>query len=126
MTDVEVKQFLGANIPQMAPHNETAESLMAVRSSAQIPTSFDARTQWPNCVFAVRNQGNCGSCWSFSATSSMWNIVQFAHFCIALQDRLCIATNGATKVTLSPQNLVSCETRNFGCNGTSDYSYNKI
>src|ERR1035437_7658258 len=27
------------------------------------PTSFDARTQWPGKIGAVRDQQQCGSCW---------------------------------------------------------------
>lgn len=31
----------------------------------EIPASFDARLQWPNCasIRHVRDQGPCGSCW---------------------------------------------------------------
>lgn len=30
-----------------------------------LPTTFDSRTQWPNCptLKEVRDQGACGSCW---------------------------------------------------------------
>jgi cathepsin B len=30
-----------------------------------LPATFDARTQWPNCptLKEVRDQGSCGSCW---------------------------------------------------------------
>ena len=30
-----------------------------------LPTSFDAREQWPDCsnLQTVRDQGQCGSCW---------------------------------------------------------------
>ncbi len=32
---------------------------------ANIPDSFDARTQWPNCpsIDDIRDQAACGSCW---------------------------------------------------------------
>ena len=34
-------------------------------AAGEIPESFDARTQWPNCpsIGEVRDQGSCGSCW---------------------------------------------------------------
>jgi cathepsin B len=35
----------------------------------------------------------------------------------ALSDRFCIASNGSTNVVLSPQDLVSCDTTDAGCNG---------
>jgi len=70
-----------------------------------LPTAFDSRTQWPGCVHPVRNQEQCGSCWAFGATE-------------ALSDRFAIETNLSTNVVLSPQDLVSCDTKtNQGCNG---------
>jgi len=69
-----------------------------------VPSSFDARTQWPSCIGPVLDQGHCGSCWAFGAVES-------------LQDRLCIQSNGTIKVTLAPQDLVSCDSTNSGCDG---------
>jgi cathepsin B len=75
-----------------------------VLRAESIPASFDSRTQWPSCIHAIRDQGQCGSCWAFGATESF-------------SDRLCIATNGATNVVLSPEDLVSCDSSNYGCQG---------
>eukprot|EP00163_Fabomonas_tropica_P003534 TRINITY_DN13034_c0_g1_i1.p1 TRINITY_DN13034_c0_g1~~TRINITY_DN13034_c0_g1_i1.p1 ORF type:complete len:323 (+),score=66.91 TRINITY_DN13034_c0_g1_i1:38-970(+) len=71
-------------------------------SGADLPSHFDARQAWPGCLPPVLNQGQCGSCWSFGASEQL-----SAHFCIA--------TKGAVNVTLSPQNLLSCERLNLGC-----------
>ena len=68
---------------------------------------LDWRTS--GCVTDVKDQGQCGSCWSFSATG-------------ALESAYCIAGN--TLTTLSEQQLVSCSWRNgnLGCNGGWYYS----
>jgi len=79
-----------------------------VNSSASVndlPASFDARTQWPQFIHPVRDQGGCGSCWAFAASE-------------VLSDRFAIASNGSTNVVLSPMALVSCDTEHdMGCNG---------
>ena len=70
----------------------------------EVPSSFDSRKQWPNCIHPIVNQGQCGSCWAFGATE-------------ALSDRFCIDSNGGTDVVLSPQYLVSCDSGSYGCDG---------
>ena len=69
-----------------------------------LPEHFDWREKNPDCISEIRNQANCGSCWAFALTNS-------------LQDRFCIQSAGETKVILSPQDLVSCDTFNYACNG---------
>lgn len=68
------------------------------------PSDFDARTQWPSYVHAIRDQQQCGSCWAFGASE-------------AFSDRFAIASQGKINVVLSPEDLVSCDTNDYGCNG---------
>jgi len=62
--------------------------------------SVDWRTS--GAVTPVKNQGQCGSCWSFSATGAVEGCVQ-------------IATGKL--ISLSEQELVSCSSANYGCKG---------
>lgn len=57
-------------------------------------------------VTAVKNQGECGSCWAFTATE-----------CIETQ--WAIANNPLTK--LSVQEFISCSTNNKGCKGGNTF-----
>jgi len=75
--------------------------------NGEIPESFDAREQWPDCptIGEIRDQGSCGSCWAFGAVEAM-------------SDRICIHSGGEVNAHLSAENLVSCcYTCGFGCNG---------
>lgn len=69
-----------------------------------LPMSFDARLKWPSCIGPIRDQQICGSCYAFSSV-------------MMLQDRFCIASQGQIKVTLSPEDMVTCNMGNAGCNG---------
>lgn len=75
---------------------------LTVTDLQNVPASIDWRDQ--GAVTPVKDQGQCGSCWTFSTTG-------------ALEGAWAVAGHGLQQ--LSEQNLVSCDNAdgNDGCNG---------
>jgi len=69
-------------------------------NGVSIPDSLDWRTK--GAVTPVKNQGQCGSCWAFSANEGVESAWILA---------------GKPKIILSPQQIVSCDTEDDGCDG---------
>jgi cathepsin L len=65
-----------------------------------LPASVDWRSS--GAVTGVKDQGQCGSCWAFSTTGVLEGAWKIA---------------GHALTSLSEQQLVDCDSTNYGCNG---------
>lgn len=67
-------------------------------------TSPQAALDWrtSGAVSAIRNQGQCGSCWAFAAVSAIESAYKIKK---------------GTLKAMSEQNLVDCDKTDFGCDG---------
>lgn len=80
-----------------------------VGAVAEEEVNFDWRNvSGVNYDSPVRNQGRCGSCYSFASMG-------------VLESRIRILTNNTQKPILSPQDAVSCSEYAQGCNGGFNY-----
>jgi C1A family cysteine protease len=86
--------------PAAAAHKE--KNMILPRITA--PDTFDWRTK--GAVTAVKDQGQCGSCWAFSVTENIESVWILAK-----------GLNNATLPALAPQQIVDCDTSDLGCNG---------
>ncbi|KAF0687038.1 Aste57867_21199 [Aphanomyces stellatus] len=89
---VVMKSFAGQNFTDVKP--------MAYEDLQLAGSGVDWSTN--KCNPPVKNQGQCGSCWAFSTVGT----AEMAH---------CITTGQL--LDLSEQQLVSCATDNYGCDG---------
>jgi len=105
MTFDEAKSLLGT-VETDLDSVTWADELLGFADS-DIPDSFDATDgkSFPaGSIAPIRDQQHCGSCWAFSAVE-------------VLTDRYRIATKNVNSPVLSPEDLVTCDTKDAGCQG---------
>jgi len=102
-SEAQITSLLGLSSMSLKDTSNISESTN-FSISEDLPESFDSRDKWPECIHPIRNQGHCGSCWAHGASE-------------VLSDRFCIASEGKINVVLSPQDMVSCDYFDMGCNG---------
>jgi len=112
--DLELQEFV-AQMTGYGKDNGT-RSGAATYLSPNVPFTLPGTVDWRDkgYVTPIKNQGQCGSCWAFSATGA----VEGQHF-----------RKTGKLVSLSEQNLVDCSGKfgNQGCNGgLMDYAFQYI
>ena len=101
--DLEVNHFVGVEFINMNHFVKNQECYNCITEvDVDVPLSVDWRKK--DAVTPVKNQGGCGSCWSFSSTGSIEGIN---------------AIKNDVLVNVSEQQLIDCSTQygNKGCEG---------
>jgi C1A family cysteine protease len=96
----EFKSYVRLGLDAPTPETVAEYVLEAPKDLSALPASMDWSTK--GAVTGVKDQGNCGSCWSFSATGALEGAYEIKY---------------GTLVSFSEQNLVSCDTTDSACNG---------
>jgi len=100
--EFKARYLNSAPLPNPRP---VAPSRGMPKKSYAIPPSFDWSSK--GVITPVKNQEQCGSCWAFSATETIESYWALA---------------GNPLVELSPQQIVDCDTSDYGCNGGWPYN----
>ena len=97
LTEEEQKSYMGLNLTGhiREDNSNKPEGIM----NTKVAKSRD----FSRNIGPIKNQGNCGSCWSFAATAALEGEIYF--------------TNSRTGVSLSEQEYMECSTTNDGCQG---------
>lgn len=101
LTEDEMKsRYLTSRVPEVEDGEREAVVLAG-------PVANDVDWRGKGVLTPVKDQGQCGSCWAFSATEAIESYAQMSGKYSLLE--------------LAPQQIVSCDSADSGCNGGWPY-----
>jgi hypothetical protein len=104
-TDIHPQEFKSMYLGYKPSPSRSRREFLKQFNETEIlaaPKAVDWRNAKPAVLTPVKNQGQCGSCWAFSTTEQ-------------IESDRALAGHGLT--VLAPQQIVSCDTTDDGCNG---------
>jgi len=106
------------------PTKEEMQERAPILSATAVPTYLDWRKNGGNFVSAIKNQGNCGSCWAFSVTGTLESrgMIDYAlpGANLNLSEQIVLSCSGAGScnggyTTTASQFLINSGTGKEGC-----------
>lgn len=109
MTKSEMREYLGLVIPKDFKYNYVQNFTNEHQYKPRTDTPDIWNWEQQGAVTPVKNQGSCGSCWTFSTAGNVEGLWYLKH---------------KELINFSMQQLIDCDKSNFGCNG--GWPYNAI
>ncbi|PIN23306.1 Cysteine proteinase Cathepsin L [Handroanthus impetiginosus] len=112
-SDLSREELMASRMGYVKPSSSqmTPQSIsFRYQDATDLPSSIDWTAK--GAVTDVKNQGPCGCCWAFSAAAAVEGIYQIS---------------GGNLISLSEQQLLDCNTDNYGCcGGFMEYAFKFI